>query len=202
MYVAVAGAGRASARVERLAEEVGRLLAGAGAVVVTGGLGGVMEAASRGAAAAGGQVIAIVPGESREGATAHERPCQRAPAGRPFGGGAADGAGELAARHVAELAGSAARGALRVTPAAPVAATVLDALWRDGRVQPLLDRGLHRFAAFVSGQQEAIGDQVKAQTWRWLPRWVDRMLAAKISSGLAELLEAMRARPITHGVGS
>jgi uncharacterized protein (TIGR00725 family) len=70
VYVAVAGAGRALAEVERLAEEVGRLLAGAGAVVVTGGLGGVMEAASRGAAAAGGQVIAIVPGESRDGATA------------------------------------------------------------------------------------------------------------------------------------
>ena len=71
MYVAVAGAGRASAEVERLAEEVGRLLARAGAVVVTGGLGGVMEAASRGAAEAGGRVVAIVPGESREGATAH-----------------------------------------------------------------------------------------------------------------------------------
>jgi uncharacterized protein (TIGR00725 family) len=71
VYVAVAGAGRASAEVEHLAEEVGRLLAGAGAVVVTGGLGGVMEAASRGAAQAGGQVIAIVPGESREAATAH-----------------------------------------------------------------------------------------------------------------------------------
>jgi uncharacterized protein (TIGR00725 family) len=71
VYVAVAGAGRASAEVERMAEEVGRLLALSGAVVVTGGLGGVMDAASRGAAGAGGQVIAIVPGESRTGATAH-----------------------------------------------------------------------------------------------------------------------------------
>jgi uncharacterized protein (TIGR00725 family) len=71
VYVAVTGAARASAEVERLAEEVGRLLARAGAVVVTGGLGGVMEAASRGAAEAGGQVVAIVPGESREGATSH-----------------------------------------------------------------------------------------------------------------------------------
>jgi uncharacterized protein (TIGR00725 family) len=71
VYVAVAGAGRAPAEVERLAEEVGRLLAGAGAVVVTGGLGGVMDAASRGAAAAGGRVVAILPGESRAGATTH-----------------------------------------------------------------------------------------------------------------------------------
>jgi uncharacterized protein (TIGR00725 family) len=71
VYVAVVGAGRASSELERLAEEVGRLLAGAGAVVVTGGLTGVMDAASRGAAAAGGHVVAIVPGDSRAGATRH-----------------------------------------------------------------------------------------------------------------------------------
>lgn len=43
------------------AEEVGRRLAEAGAVVVCGGLGGVMEAAARGAAQAGGDVIGVVP---------------------------------------------------------------------------------------------------------------------------------------------
>jgi uncharacterized protein (TIGR00725 family) len=71
VYVAVVGAGRASPEIERLAEEVGRRLAQAGAVVITGGLTGVMDAASRGAAAAGGHVVAIVPGESRAGATTH-----------------------------------------------------------------------------------------------------------------------------------
>jgi uncharacterized protein (TIGR00725 family) len=44
------------------AEEVGQLLARAGATVVTGGLGGVMRAASRGARAAGGSTIGILPG--------------------------------------------------------------------------------------------------------------------------------------------
>jgi uncharacterized protein (TIGR00725 family) len=45
------------------AEEVGRLLAEAGATVVCGGLGGVMEAAARGASEAGGTVIGIVPSD-------------------------------------------------------------------------------------------------------------------------------------------
>jgi uncharacterized protein (TIGR00725 family) len=44
-----------------LAEEVGRRLAESGATVVCGGLGGVMEAVSSGAAGAGGNVIGIVP---------------------------------------------------------------------------------------------------------------------------------------------
>jgi uncharacterized protein (TIGR00725 family) len=51
-----------------VAEEVGRLLAEAGAVVVTGGLGGVMEAASKGAREAGGTTLGLLPGADRSGA--------------------------------------------------------------------------------------------------------------------------------------
>jgi uncharacterized protein (TIGR00725 family) len=57
--------------VARLAEEVGRRLAEAGAVVVCGGLGGVMEAASRGAAEAGGTVIGVIPWDSPAQANPH-----------------------------------------------------------------------------------------------------------------------------------
>jgi hypothetical protein len=59
--VAVVGSG--SDRVAQ-AEEVGRLLAERGCSVVTGGLGEVMAAAHRGAKAAGGTTIAILPGEA------------------------------------------------------------------------------------------------------------------------------------------
>ena len=50
---------------EARAEEVGRLLAERGCTVVTGGLGEVMSAAMRGAKAAGGTTIGILPGTSR-----------------------------------------------------------------------------------------------------------------------------------------
>lgn len=50
---------------EEAAEEVGRLLAERGCTVVTGGLDEVMAAAHRGAKAAGGTTIAILPGETR-----------------------------------------------------------------------------------------------------------------------------------------
>jgi uncharacterized protein (TIGR00725 family) len=64
-YVAVIGPGEASPAEIEAAEQVGRGLAQAGAVVVCGGLGGVMAAACRGAAAAGGMTIAILPGTDR-----------------------------------------------------------------------------------------------------------------------------------------
>lgn len=53
---------------ESAAEEIGRLLAQHGCVVVTGGLDEVMAAAHRGAKSAGGTTIAILPGESRAAA--------------------------------------------------------------------------------------------------------------------------------------
>ncbi|MDQ7820554.1 MAG: TIGR00725 family protein [Armatimonadota bacterium] len=53
---------------EALAEETGRLLAEAGYVLVCGGLGGVMEAACRGARRAGGLTVGILPGVDRRDA--------------------------------------------------------------------------------------------------------------------------------------
>jgi uncharacterized protein (TIGR00725 family) len=66
VYVAVCGAGEASPEDAAHAEEVGRLLARAGAVVVCGGLGGVMEAAARGATEQGGTSIGFLPGLGRD----------------------------------------------------------------------------------------------------------------------------------------
>ncbi len=60
--VAVIGGNRAGSGILEKAAEVGRLLARGGAVVVCGGLGGVMEAASRGAKEAGGLTLGILPG--------------------------------------------------------------------------------------------------------------------------------------------
>jgi uncharacterized protein (TIGR00725 family) len=64
-YIAVIGAGDASAEETAAAESVGRALAEARAVLVCGGRGGVMEAACRGAKQRGGTTVGILPGTSR-----------------------------------------------------------------------------------------------------------------------------------------
>jgi uncharacterized protein (TIGR00725 family) len=66
--IAVIGGSQASEEELKMAEETGRLIAGIGAVLVCGGLGGVMEAACRGAKSAGGLTIGILPGDNRSGA--------------------------------------------------------------------------------------------------------------------------------------
>lgn len=67
-YVAVVGAADAGAELERVAEEVGRGLAQSGAILLCGGLTGVMQAACRGSRTAGGTSVGILPGGDRRAA--------------------------------------------------------------------------------------------------------------------------------------
>ncbi len=67
LVVGVMGAGACDAATAAAAEEVGRLVAEAGAVLLCGGRGGVMEAAARGAKGAGGLTVGVLPGrDARE----------------------------------------------------------------------------------------------------------------------------------------
>lgn len=62
--IGVIGGGKTNEKYLRVAFEVGRLIAEKGAILVCGGLGGVMEATSRGAKQAGGVTLGILPGNN------------------------------------------------------------------------------------------------------------------------------------------
>jgi hypothetical protein len=68
VYVSVIGGYEVSEETLTQAEEVGRLLARRGAIVVTGGRTGVAAAASKGAFEAGGTTVGILPGRDRSDA--------------------------------------------------------------------------------------------------------------------------------------
>jgi hypothetical protein len=68
LIIAVIGAGEPSKEAAELAEEVGRELGRRGLTIVCGGLGGVMEAACRGAKATGGTTIGVLPGSDPKAA--------------------------------------------------------------------------------------------------------------------------------------
>lgn len=69
IYITVIGGEKdASEEALKLAEEAGKLIAKAGAVLVCGGRRGIMEAAAKGAKSEGGLTIGILPGNSREDA--------------------------------------------------------------------------------------------------------------------------------------
>lgn len=65
IYISLIGPSDATPAVLRAAEEAGACIAGAGAILVTGGGVGAMEAACRGARAAGGLTVGLLAGSSR-----------------------------------------------------------------------------------------------------------------------------------------
>lgn len=67
-FVAIIGGSQCTAQEARLAREVGNELAKRGAILVCGGLGGIMEAACQGASLEGGVTIGILPGGNRQAA--------------------------------------------------------------------------------------------------------------------------------------
>lgn len=69
--IAVIGDSNPLKETERLAEAVGRQIALRGAILVCGGLGGVMAAASRGAKEAGGLTVGVLPSYNRDTANPH-----------------------------------------------------------------------------------------------------------------------------------
>ena len=69
--ISVIGGHKMTKEVEELAHRVGEMIAKAGAVLVCGGLDGVMKAAARGAKSAGGLTIGILPGKDKKDANPH-----------------------------------------------------------------------------------------------------------------------------------
>lgn len=71
LAIAVIGQSKATPKLKAIAAAAGREIARRGAVLVCGGLGGVMEAACGGAKAEGGLTVGIIPGEDPKSANRH-----------------------------------------------------------------------------------------------------------------------------------
>jgi len=71
LQIGVIGAGQCSEAAAAAAEEVGREIVRNRALLICGGLGGVMAAAARGACEAGGTTVGILPGMLMEEANPH-----------------------------------------------------------------------------------------------------------------------------------
>ena len=91
-----------------------------------------------------------------------------------------------------EWVGMAARRGVEAVPAAPLASRGLAILWARGAGQTLLDQGLDFVETTLDQHKGTIIRHVSQKTWRFIPQWVDDMIAAKVVNGLAGTLKEMR----------
>ena len=94
--------------------------------------------------------------------------------------------------EIDEWVAIAARRGIEAVPAAPLASRGLSILWAQGAGQTLLDQGLDFVETTLERHKATIVRHVAQKSWRWIPKWVDDMIAAKVINGLTETLREMR----------
>ena len=89
--------------------------------------------------------------------------------------------------------GWAARAGLEAVPVATLASRALSVLWAQGAAQDVLDRAVDLFESALERHKDGIVLKVRKQSSRWVPKFVDEAVAAKLIAGLAQTLKEMRA---------
>jgi uncharacterized membrane-anchored protein YjiN (DUF445 family) len=94
--------------------------------------------------------------------------------------------------RIGELIGTIAQQAARAVPAAPVASKLLAILWAQGEAQALLAQAIQQSEAWLVSNKDVLTDKVSERSSRWIPKWIDRMIAEKVLNGLLGTLAEMR----------
>ncbi len=100
---------------------------------------------------------------------------------------------QIPSEELGAFLGRIARGGIESIPAAPLASKVLSVLWAEGAAQKLLDQALDFAEASLLSHKDFITQKVVEQSSRWIPKWVDNMIAARVMNGLLSTMREMRA---------
>ena len=104
----------------------------------------------------------------------------------------------FADESLGQLIGRAVRRAAESLPAAPIAGRVLLALREDSETKAIYDKAMDLAANWVAANEDFIRRKVEENTARWIPGWVDRLLADRVMAGLPRRWTRC-ARPTTRG---
>jgi len=94
--------------------------------------------------------------------------------------------------QIGEVLGSLARQGIEAIPAAPLASKLLAVVWARGEAQALFEHAVAYGQSALAANKDFIGARVSEQSYKWIPQWVDRMIADKVMEGLSKTLNQMR----------
>jgi uncharacterized membrane-anchored protein YjiN (DUF445 family) len=101
--------------------------------------------------------------------------------------------GSLPGGQIADWLAALARSGIDSLPAAPLASKILSIARLQGESQGLIDRVIDVVETSLLGQQNFIREKVAQNSSRFVPGWVDRILAVRVIKGLRSTLAEMRA---------
>jgi uncharacterized membrane-anchored protein YjiN (DUF445 family) len=91
-----------------------------------------------------------------------------------------------------EFLGKIARYGIESVPAAPLASKLLQVLWAGGAAEQALDRAIVFAEISLARQKDVIGQKVAEHSYRWVPAWVDRIIADRVMNGMLSTLRELR----------
>src|SRR5262249_1907831 len=94
--------------------------------------------------------------------------------------------------QVAAFLGGLAQRGIAAVPAAPLASRLLAIVWAHGEAQALVARAVEMGEGALKANKDVIIKKVAEQSSRWIPKWVDRMIAERVTSGMLVSMAEMR----------
>jgi uncharacterized membrane-anchored protein YjiN (DUF445 family) len=91
-----------------------------------------------------------------------------------------------------ELLGRLVRTGIAAVPAAPLASRLLAVVWAGGAAEQALERGIVFAETSLARQKDVITQKVADRTYRWVPGWVDRIIADRVMNGMLSTLRELR----------
>ena len=98
----------------------------------------------------------------------------------------------LPAAEIEESLGKVVQRALATVPAAPLASKMLAIIWAQGEAQTLLSHAVEYSETWLTDNKADLIDRISQQSSRWIPKWIDRMIAEKLLNGLLGTFGEMR----------
>jgi uncharacterized membrane-anchored protein YjiN (DUF445 family) len=99
---------------------------------------------------------------------------------------------QLPRAQIGESLGRLSQQALAGIPAAPAASKLLAIVWAQGEAQALIAQAVEYAESYLAGNKDYFSNKIAQQSSRWIPKWVDKMVADKVMSGVLSSLTEMR----------
>jgi uncharacterized membrane-anchored protein YjiN (DUF445 family) len=93
---------------------------------------------------------------------------------------------------IADALGRSVVAGLKAVPAGPVAGNLLAIVWAQGQTQKVLERAITFAETALLANKDFIRARVEANSSRWVPRWLDGIVADKIVTTVTATLAEMR----------
>jgi uncharacterized membrane-anchored protein YjiN (DUF445 family) len=94
--------------------------------------------------------------------------------------------------RLGEALGKLAQQTAATIPAAPAASKLLDMVWANGEAEAFVVQAIDYAQSYLAANKNHFSRKIAEQSWRWVPRWIDKMIADKVLNGTLSTLTEMR----------